>query len=170
MSDKSTACPHCGAPVAKAAVCSECGKELPAGVTDCPDCGCPVGARSQHQNVSEANQAQIHTEGYKFSIREGYRPPRETQIGDNEAEAVLRSCARWVWWYIIITMGLTSAIASIAALIRMNYEPGIGFLLLVCGIIGLILTPLVARVFWALMMIVVNISTNIRSIKHTLQR
>lgn len=47
MSDKASACPHCGAPYSAAPSaeerkCEECGAVLPNGAEICPGCGCPV--------------------------------------------------------------------------------------------------------------------------------
>lgn len=46
MSDKASACPHCGAPYSAAPSeerkCGECGAILPNGAEICPGCGCPV--------------------------------------------------------------------------------------------------------------------------------
>lgn len=49
MSDKASACPHCGAPYSAAPAvvetkCEECGAVLPNGANICPSCGCPVNA------------------------------------------------------------------------------------------------------------------------------
>lgn len=49
MSDKASACPHCGAPYSAApevveTKCEECGAVLPNGANICPSCGCPVNA------------------------------------------------------------------------------------------------------------------------------
>lgn len=48
ISDKASACPHCGAPVASqvapaaSTLCSECGKEISDKAGVCPNCGAPV--------------------------------------------------------------------------------------------------------------------------------
>lgn len=50
MSDKASACPHCGAPYSPAPVeikCEECGSVLPVGADACPNCGCPVNIEQQ---------------------------------------------------------------------------------------------------------------------------
>lgn len=54
MSDKASACPHCGAPYSPAPVeikCEECGSVLPVGADTCPNCGCPV-------NIEQEKSAQ----------------------------------------------------------------------------------------------------------------
>lgn len=52
MSDKASACPHCGAsysaaPAAVEIKCEECGSVLPDGADICPNCGCPVNIEQQ---------------------------------------------------------------------------------------------------------------------------
>ena len=42
ISDKASACPHCGCPVEKKVTCEECGSLFPANLKACPNCGCPV--------------------------------------------------------------------------------------------------------------------------------
>lgn len=42
ISDKASACPHCGCPVSKVKICEECGESLPENATECPNCGCPI--------------------------------------------------------------------------------------------------------------------------------
>lgn len=169
ISDKSSSCPHCGAPLTKATVCSECGKQVPVGAAECPNCGCPVESPSQPEIANAANNG-----GCLFSILSGYRPPKDTQPGDNEAESVLYGCARWVWWVTIITMGLWGVVALIMSFVALSgvgdAPSAVGSLGIIGGIIILILAPIVARINWSLIMIVVNISTNIRSIKHSLQK
>lgn len=56
MSDKASACPHCGAPYSAAPAaaerkCAECGAVLPEGAEICPGCGCPV-------NIEQEKSAQ----------------------------------------------------------------------------------------------------------------
>lgn len=41
ISDKATACPHCGAPIEKMIKCEDCGAEYSADAEMCPNCGCP---------------------------------------------------------------------------------------------------------------------------------
>lgn len=42
ISDKASACPHCGCPVSQLKICEECGEPLPEDATECPNCGCPI--------------------------------------------------------------------------------------------------------------------------------
>lgn len=63
MSDKASACPHCGAPysAAPSAVerkCEECGAVLPNGAEICPGCGCPVNIEQQFQTAQPTQLAQ----------------------------------------------------------------------------------------------------------------
>ena len=41
ISDESSQCIHCGAPIVKYQVCEECGNKYPAQEKICPNCGCP---------------------------------------------------------------------------------------------------------------------------------
>ena len=43
VSDRATACPHCGCPVEKPMTCPECGQVVDEGDTYCLKCGCPLG-------------------------------------------------------------------------------------------------------------------------------
>ena len=42
VSDKATACPHCGSPVGPQITCPDCGEYFAASLTACPGCGCPA--------------------------------------------------------------------------------------------------------------------------------
>lgn len=44
ISDRASACPHCGCPVSQLKICEECGEPLPEDATECPNCGCPIGS------------------------------------------------------------------------------------------------------------------------------
>lgn len=42
ISDKTTSCPNCGAPIEKKIHCEECGCAVPPTANVCPQCGCPI--------------------------------------------------------------------------------------------------------------------------------
>jgi len=42
ISDKGTACPHCGSPVGPQITCPGCGEGFAASLAACPGCGCPA--------------------------------------------------------------------------------------------------------------------------------
>ena len=47
VSDKATACPHCGCPVKRPLVCPECGGTVSEGDSYCLKCGCPLNHNTQ---------------------------------------------------------------------------------------------------------------------------
>lgn len=55
VSDKASACPHCGNPLTPKVFCEECGKELTPNNKTCPHCGCPVSAKADTstQNLTQ---------------------------------------------------------------------------------------------------------------------
>ena len=74
-------------------------------------------------------------------------------VGDNSAESVLKGVA-----YTIFSVGIVASIVGGFA-----FDEGFaGFIIAVLGAI-------VSVVLWASLMVVVNISTNIREIKHILK-
>lgn len=48
VSDKASACPHCGCPIEKRNCCVECGQPIPEGVNVCTNCGCPMQGNLAH--------------------------------------------------------------------------------------------------------------------------
>lgn len=47
VSDKASACPHCGCPVKRPLVCPECGDTVSEGDSYCQKCGCPLNHNTQ---------------------------------------------------------------------------------------------------------------------------
>lgn len=45
VSDRASACPHCGNPLTPKVLCEECGYELSPNDNICPQCGCPIPAK-----------------------------------------------------------------------------------------------------------------------------
>ncbi len=53
VSDRATACPHCGIPIVKIVVCDECGMKIKDSDRVCPHCGCPN--KYYEQKISSQN-------------------------------------------------------------------------------------------------------------------
>lgn len=58
VSDKASACPHCGCPIEKPKVCPECGQEIAVSDSYCQKCGHPVHFDKSDNSQVEANQTQ----------------------------------------------------------------------------------------------------------------
>lgn len=55
VSDKASACPHCGCPVKVPMVCPECGEAVTEGDSYCLKCGCPLNHNPQSQVDEQTN-------------------------------------------------------------------------------------------------------------------
>ena len=55
VSDKASACPHCGCPVKVPMVCPECGEAVTEGDSYCLKCGCPLNHNLQSQVEEQTN-------------------------------------------------------------------------------------------------------------------
>ena len=55
VSDKASACPHCGCPVKVQMVCPECGEAVTEGDSYCLKCGCPLNHNPQPQVEEQAD-------------------------------------------------------------------------------------------------------------------
>lgn len=59
VSDKATACPHCGCPMNTLMACPECGQTFLDGQSYCKNCGCPLDkmntrlTESKHESSNE---------------------------------------------------------------------------------------------------------------------
>ena len=58
ISDKATACPHCGCPVAGYITCPECGKQVPETAITCPNCGFPFA--SNEESICEGRSEELN--------------------------------------------------------------------------------------------------------------
>ncbi|MCH5345745.1 MAG: hypothetical protein J1E63_01465 [Muribaculaceae bacterium] len=125
-----------------AKICNECGCPLNGNEDKCPECGCQT-----LQNQSN----------YK---------------GDNEAEEILRKALDYFRKLIIVLAFIGSGIiflGSIALDINVNADIPIFWLLgLIVAALNIIVWIRLAKLMWAVGMIFVNISTNIRIIKKSL--
>lgn len=57
VSDKASACPHCGNPLTPKIFCEDCGNEVSPNDKVCPKCGCPIQAKRETTttNTSSTN-------------------------------------------------------------------------------------------------------------------
>lgn len=110
-----------------------------------------------NDSLNRSEQPQINdTKSTQMSIESN----RTSSIGDNSAETILAIVA-----YLISAIGVIASI--IAGYILINgfddeYFSLIGWAVLVGGIV-------ISLIIWASLMILINISNNIRIIKHELQ-
>lgn len=131
-------------------ICPECGGPIYDYDPECRQCGFPL----QEINTTSPNPQQ------NVYVDEG----------DNEAESILRNTLNWIKNLIMIAsvlVGIVWAIMGIMQGVQME-----DFLLPILSIIGGALCVFigfaVAKLIWAVGMIFINISTNVRSIKKSL--
>lgn len=127
--------------------CPECGYPLNGTETSCPECGSPL----QSKNPTLRN-------------------PMITDEGDNEAENILRKTLNWIKNLIMITsvvLGIAWVIMGVAGGVQTNNSL-ISFLAIIGGALFIFIGVAVAKLIWAVGMIFINISTNVRSIKQSL--
>lgn len=132
--------------------CSECGHPLQGNETSCPECG----------NVF-AN--------YTTNTEKPYQPLISDE-GDNDAEDIMRKWLRWIKLILIILSCISGGIMVILGIgIASSYYGNFGLALLgiLGGAITILLGCLFAQLIWASGMILINISTNVRIIKHRLR-
>ena len=127
-------------------ICPDCGYPLNGNETNCPECSKPF--KSQNQNSSYNNNHVFIDEG------------------DNEAEVILRDTLNWVKKLLMIISVVSGIISVIIGIATGNPA------LLIFGIIGGILIMFIgfalAKLIWAIGMIFVNISNNVKIIKNRL--
>ncbi len=90
VSDKASACPHCGCPVKVPMVCPECGEAVTEGDSYCQKCGCPLDHTPQPQAEEQAN----------YSWEEDEERPNNTLkwlLGILAALIVLGGAALYAW-------------------------------------------------------------------------
>lgn len=127
--------------------CIECGYPFNGTETSCPECGCPI-------------QSQNPTPSTTIIIDEG----------DNEAENILRDTLNWIKNLLMIAsvvIGIIFVIWGLVDGIQTNTFL-IPFLAIIGGALIVIVGFAIAKLIWAVGMIFINISTNVRSIKKTL--
>ena len=127
--------------------CIECGYPFNGTETSCPECGCPI-------------QSQNPTPNTTIIIDEG----------DNEAENILRDTLNWIKNLLMIASVVIGIIFVIWGMLDGMQTNNflIPFLAIIGGALIVIVGFAIAKLFWAVGMIFINISTNVRSIKKTL--
>ena len=128
--------------------CPECNQQLVGNESSCPTCGYPLNGQRTNPINSSVNQI----------------IPDE---GDNNAENILRTWLNWLRALIII-FSIILGIGSLVGLSINGGDAGIVLGLIACIVI-ILLGIAVAQLEWALGMIFINISTNVRKIKQILQ-
>ena len=131
--------------------CPECGHQLQGNESSCPNCGHPI-----------LSQIQASSPSMKI-----------LDEGDNNAEEILKKVVNALKWLIIIfTIGgsITFFIMGIVLLFQ-GYGESIlfGIVCIVGSVINLLLGLWFAKLIWALGMIFINISNNVRAIKKIIQ-
>ena len=124
----------------------------------CPECGLPL-----------ASNASTCT-GCGFPIHNILQPTINTVLedeGDNNAEDILRKVLNFIKALIIIMSVLGAVIMVIAGIAMISNPDGQvqGIILLILGVLSILFGIGVARLIWAVGMIFINISTNVRTIK-----
>ena len=116
----------------------------------CPECRVPFSYDPQHNINSQSQNNNI-------SIADE---------GDNEAEDILRNWLKWIRTLIIVISVLTGVVAFVASAAM----GGAMFILgIVVAAIVIVLGWCIASLAWAMGMVFVNISTNVRLIKKSMK-
>lgn len=127
--------------------CPECGYPLKGTEISCPECGMPI----QSQNPNPITIA-------------------VTDEGDNEAENILRRTLKWIKICLIIIFTVWGIGMCIFSFIMMaeTRSFGIPFIRFLGGLLTIFFGYFFAKLIWAVGMIFINISTNVRIIKKTI--
>ena len=130
--------------------CPECGQSLSIKNHTCPECGFPINLNVPHNHNQSIG-------------------PDVADEGDNEAERIMRNYLNFIKNLIIISSVIFGIFLFIAGIVAMsNGIPG-GIAGLFGGIVAIILGIAIAKLIWASGMILINISTNVRTIKGVLK-
>ena len=89
--------------------------------------------------------------------------------GDNEAETILRNVINTLKNLLVILSIIGGVIYIIVGIVMLASAGVVGLVPIIGGIILIILGVFFARLIWALCMLFINISTNVRNIKHMLK-
>ena len=127
--------------------CPECGNPLYGNESTCPECGITLSWESGSGN------------GYQHQIT--------LDEGDNDAEDVLRNYLDYIRKLFII-LSVIFAVVSIIVSISFG-APGMAIPCVLIGGLGIILAIVLSKLLWSMGMIFINISTNVRIIKHKLK-
>lgn len=126
--------------------CPECGYPLNGSYTQCPECGMTFPSNPQYS---------AGMQNAEFGYDEG----------DNDAETILRNVINTIKNLIIIFSIIGGGVLIIAGIAMMANVGVAGLAPIIGGIFVIILGVFFARLIWALGMIFINMSTNVRSIK-----
>lgn len=119
--------------------CPECNYPLKGEEKSCPKCGCPI----------TNNQVNSYLD-----------------LGDNDAEDILRDTLYNVRNIINLTSQILGGIILALSIVCLFFEEIIwGIIGIIVGIIIIIIWNVIAKLLWAIGMVFINISTNIRIIK-----
>ena len=130
--------------------CPKCGYPLNGTETQCPECGMAFPSNFQYSAGMQ-------------NAESGY------DEGDNDAETILRNVINTIKNLIVIFSiigGVVLIIGGVAMMINVGIA---GLVPIIGGIFVIILGVFLARLVWALGMIFINISTNVRNIKQILR-
>ena len=133
--------------------CPQCGYPLQGNETSCPECGCVLA------NGNNSGS------GY-------YPEPLGFDEGDNEAENILRKWLKWIKLLMIICAWISGGFMVIYAILVATsyYFNWVLFLILILGgALTVVFGYLFAQLIWAIGMIFINISTNVRAIKQRMR-
>lgn len=129
--------------------CIECGYPFNGSESSCPECGSPIQIQSQNPTPST---------------------PIISDEGDNEAENILRNTLKWIKIISIILSTACGIVICINSFFMMEYTRSfwLPFLSFLGGLFIIFLGFFIAKLIWAMGMIFINISTNVRTIKRSL--
>ena len=133
--------------------CPQCGYPLQGNETSCPECRCVL---------ADGNNS---GSGY-------YSNPLGLDEGDNDAEDILRKWLKWIKLIMIISAWVSGGFMLIYAILVATsyYFDWVLFLLLILGgALTVVFGYLFAQLIWAIGMIFINISTNVRAIKQRMR-
>lgn len=130
--------------------CPKCGYPLNGNENRCPECGMAFPSNPQY-SAGMQNVEFIYDEG------------------DNDAETILRNVINTIKNLIIIFSIIGGVILIIGGVAMMANVGVAGIVPLIVGIFVIILGVFFARLVWALGMIFINMSTNVRNIKQILK-
>lgn len=131
--------------------CPQCGYPLQGNETSCPECGMAFPSNFQHS---------AGMQNAEFEYDEG----------DNDAEIILRNVVNSLKNLILIFSIIGGVILIIIGGVMIDQIGGAGIAPIIGGIFAIILGVFFARLVWAFGMIFINVSTNVRNIKHILKK
>lgn len=131
--------------------CPQCGYPLNGTENQCPECGMVFPSNFQYS---------AGMQNAEFEYDEG----------DNDAEIILRNVVNSLKNLILIFSIIGGVISIIIGGVMIDQIGGAGIAPIIGGIFAIILGVFFARLVWAFGMIFINVSTNVRNIKHILKK